>query len=297
MKVYDLTEQAQAARKHFDKLLEEKINNIQRLTGVERERLIKINPIDFTEPSKNVFLRGHNYKKIEDFVRQNKTPETFLISPNDEDVETANKICYKTGQTTRKLRAHKCQLLPISNLAAQRFFVKNHRQSVPCLTHAAINYALVYEGEVVSVMTYDLTGGGERGLAKADKYELMRLSIKHGTQINGGASKLQQKCEECILHQEGVSNEIFSYSNATVNEGNVYQQLGFTKSSILGGQAWVVERDFSLFRLLDVCSHHGGKGARNADLAKRGALKVHITANRTWIKKLEKPEEKQTATN
>ena len=286
-KIYDLTDQAKAAWEHFDKLLDEKIQHIHELTGVEKERLIKLNPAEFIEKMKNLVIRGYTYKDLGEWVAKTKTPDTFLISPIDEDIETANQISYKTGQTERKIRAHKCQLVPIPNLAARFFFIKNHRQSVPNLTTNAINYALVYEGEIVAVMSYDLTGGAVRGLQKADKYELLRLSIKHGTQINGGASKLEKKCEECIRHQ-GCTG-IFSYSNATINEGNVYKQLGFETSAIIRGQAWVIERDFSLVRLVTCCAN--GKGAKQSDLLRRGAFNVHLTANRTWIKDISLPEE------
>ena len=286
MKIYNLTEQVQKAWQHFDQLLEQKIEHIHELTGVEKERLIKLNPMEFVEKAKQLQIDGYRYQDLGSWVANHKTPETFLISPIDEDVETANQIAYKTGQTERKLRAHKCQLLPIPNAAARRFFVKNHRQSVPNLTNNAINMALVYEGEIVAVMSYDLTGGAVRGLQKANKYELLRLSIKHGTQINGGASKLEKRCEECIRHQG--CNEIFSYSNATINEGNVYQQLGFSKSEIIRGQAWVVERNFDLVRLVTCCAN--GKGAKQSDLVRRGAVNVHITANRTWIKNIALPE-------
>lgn len=282
MKTYDLTDQVHAAWTHFDKLLEAKIDHIHELTGIEKERLIKLNPMDFVEKSEGLFISDYNYQGVGEWVAKTKTPDTFLIAPIDEDIETANQICYKTGQTERKLRAHKCELLPISSLAAKRFFVKNHRQSIPNLSNNAVSYGLVYNGEIVAVMTYDLTGGAVRGLQKADKYELLRLSIKHGTQINGGASKLQQQCEECIRHWG--CNEIFSYSNATINEGNVYRQLGFSQSAITQGQAWVVEKDFSLGRLVTCCAN--GKGARNSDLYRRGAVKVHITANRLWVKNI-----------
>jgi hypothetical protein len=137
-------------------------------------------------------------------------------------------------------------------------------------------------------MTYDLTRGAVRGLQNYDKYELMRLSIKYGTVVNGGASKLEMQCEEAIRHQGGT--QIFSYSNATVNEGNVYRQLGFTQSAIQSGQAWVVERDLRLRRLLACGSHGDNTGCKNSDLIKRGAVKVHITANRTWIKDISLPE-------
>ena len=291
MKTYDLTDQVRRAWEHFDKLLDVKIQHIHELTGVEKERLVKLNPAEFIrDKHDNVIIEGYHYQKLGDWVARTKTPDNFLISPMDEEVETSNQICYKTGQTERKLRAHKCQVLPIPNMVARRFFIKNHRQSLPNLTTNAINYALVYEGEIVAVMSYDLTGGAVRGLQKADKYELLRLSIKHGTQINGGASKLQKQCEEAIRHQG--CTEIFSYSNATINEGNVYKQLGFTQSAIESGQAWVVERDFKLIRLANCCERHSnGQGARNIDLNRRGAFKVYITANRTWIKNIEIKEE------
>lgn len=286
MKTYDITEQVQRAWQHFDNILTEKIDHIHELTGVPKERLIKINPIDFIEKMDGQIINGYQFQDIGTWVSKVKTPETFLICPIDEDVETANQICYKTGQTERKIRAHKCEVVPIPNLAARFFFIKNHRQSVPNLTANAINYALVYQGEVVAVMTYDLTGGAVRGLQKADKYELMRLSIKHGTQVNGGASKLQKKCEEAIRHQG--CTEIYSYSNATVNEGNVYKQLGFEPSRILGGQAWVVERDFNLVRL---ATYRHTKSGLQKDIFRIGGVKVHVTANRTWIKNIEVKEE------
>ena len=286
MKTYDLTEQVQKAWQHFDQLLEQKIEHIHELTGVEKERLIKLNPMEFVEKAKQLQIDGYQYQDLGSWVARHKTPETFLISPVDEDVETANQIAYKTGQTERKLRAHKCQLLPIPNAAARRFFVKNHRQSIPNLTNNAINMALVYEGEIVAVMSYDLTGGAVRGLQKANKYELLRLSIKHGTQINGGASKLEKRCEECIRHQG--CNEIYSYSNATINEGNVYQQLGFSKSEILAGAAWAVERNFNIVRL---ATYRHTKSAKDCDLLRVGCVKTHVTANRTWIKNIALPEE------
>lgn len=284
----DYTDIVHEAWTHFDHVLEAKIQHIHELTGVEKERLIKINPLDFIESMPDMFIRDYQYQDLGEWIAKVKTPETFCISPIDEDVETANQIAYKTGQTTRKLRAHKCELQPITKLAAKRFFVKNHRQSIQTLSDNSVSYALVLNGEVVAVMTYDYTQGAVRGLAKADKFELLRLSIKHGTQINGGASKLQKQCEEAIRHWG--CNEIFSYSNATINEGNVYKQLGFTQSAIESGQAWVVERDFSLVRLVLCCEVRGSAGAKNSDLLKRRAVKVHVTANRTWVKDISLPQ-------
>lgn len=282
MKVYDQTEIVQKAWLHFDKVLDEKIEHIHELTGVPKEHLLKINPMDFVQKMVGQYIKGYHYQHIAEWIAKNKTPETFCISPLDEDVETANQICYKTGQTERKLRAHKCEVVPISSLAARRFFVKNHRQSIPTLSEKAVNFALVYQGEVVAVMCYDLTKSAVRGLKMSDQYELLRLSIKHGTQINGGASKLQQRCEEAI---RGLGcTKIFSYSNATINEGNVYRQLGFEQSEIEDGHVWSVEPDFQIVRLVNCCVSRGYIGAKNIDLMERGAVKVIISANRKWTK-------------
>lgn len=281
MREYDLTEQVQKAWRYFDKLLDEKLDRIAKLSGVERDRLKKINPAEFVEKSSVLVIRNYKYQNIGEWIEENKTPDTFCISPIDEDVETANQISYKSGNTERKIRAHKCQLYPIPSLVARRFFVKNHRQSVPNITKEGISFGLIYDGELVAVMTYDLTNGGVRGNSKAEMYELLRLSLKHGAKINGGASKLQKKCEEALLHY-GCS-EIFSYSNATINEGGVYKQLGFEPSKIVPGQAWVVEPNMTLQRLI---RRSDRQRARLEDIYQDGAFKTHIVANRTWIKKI-----------
>lgn len=268
------------AREYWDAVLEEKCNLIAQAAGVERDRLVKVNPVDFVERMSECYIPGYKYRSIADFVRETKTPDTFLIGPIDEVEETAAQINYKAVGVDRKVRAHNCQVVPIPQAAALAFFVKNHRQSPPQMRETCICYALVLKGEIVAVMTYDLTAGATRGHGKAAKYELVRLSIKKGTQVNGGASKLQAACEEAVLHF-GCS-EIFSYSNATINEGGVYKQLGFTQGKIDPGAAYVLARDFSLKRL----SGYIEVGAKNVDLIKRGEVKVLFYANRVWEKRL-----------
>ena len=110
MKTYDLTDQVRRAWEHFDKLLDAKIQHIHELTGIEKERLIKLNPMDFVEKSEGLLIRNYNYQGVGEWVAKTKTPDTFLIAPIDEEIETANQIAYKTGTTERKIRAHKCQV-------------------------------------------------------------------------------------------------------------------------------------------------------------------------------------------
>ena len=126
-KIYDLTDQVHAAWRHFDKVLDAKIEHIHELTGVDKERLIKLNPVDFIEKIEQQKISDYEYQDIGVWVANHKTPENFLISPIDEDIETANQIAYKTGQAERRIRAHKCEILPIPNVVARFFFIKNHR--------------------------------------------------------------------------------------------------------------------------------------------------------------------------
>lgn len=275
----DLQAYIEGARLHFDKLLDDKIDRIVELTGLDRERFVKINPMDFIETISGMV---QSTGKIADFIREHKTPETYLISPLDAEEETANQICYKTYQVEQRLRAHKCEIKPIPREVAAAFYVRNHRQSAVVISAESVSFALVYGGEIVSVMTYDLTDSAVRGKSKADKYELLRLAIRKGTQVNGGASKLQQACEHALLSIG--CEDIFSYSNATINEGGVYGNLGFEKGKIDPGRAYVVMPDYSLIGLAAFSSKYGSGG--NDTLRRYGLCKVYIGGNRIWTKHL-----------
>lgn len=273
----DLQKYITDARSHFDKLLDEKIDALVERTQIERERFIKINPMDFVETISGLVERNGNIAK---YIEQYKTPDTFLISPLDAVEETANQICYKTHQECVKIRAHKCSVVPIPAQVAQAFYVKNHRQSAVSISGQSVSFALLYGNEIVSVMTYDLTTSAVRGQSKKGKYELLRLAIKAGTQVNGGASKLQRACESALL---GLGyDEIFSYSNATINEGGVYANLGFQRGKIDPGRAYVVMPDFSLIGLAAFSSKFGSGG--NATMRRYALVKVYIGGNRIWTK-------------
>ena len=45
--MYDLTARVEEAHECYDRLLDDHLDKIAKLSGVDRERLIKINPADF----------------------------------------------------------------------------------------------------------------------------------------------------------------------------------------------------------------------------------------------------------
>ena len=175
----------------------------------------------------------------------------------------------------RTIRASKCKVVPVPVPMAQDFFIRNHRQTAPLVTTQAVMLGLDYRGELVAVMMYDRSAGAVRG-AKGD-FELMRLSISKNTQVHGGASKLQKACEEAL--REKGETRIFSYSNATINNGKVYEALGFHAGKIDEGQPHVILRNNALVRLINLYPK-----TTNGELAIRGWTKTFIGGNKMWTK-------------
>lgn len=282
--VYDITDRVHELWDYYDKLLDERLAIISEKAEVPRESLIKLNPADFIERSQFQKITGYQYQKVQDFIKANKRDDTFLISPLDAIEETAAQISYKSGtHIERTIRASKCHILPIPKEFGLDFFIKNHRQTPPNWRNTAVALGLEYQNEIVAVMMYDISAGGIRG-AKTN-YELVRLSICKDTMVHGGASKLQKACEEVMAQMECY--EIYSYSNATINNGAVYKNLGFTGTDVEGGQPFVMMEDNSIERLISLYPE-----STDEKLAYRGRIKTHIGGNKTWWKKIPPKEEK-----
>lgn len=275
---FDMTARVREAWEYYDSVLDERIAKISEISGIPKEQIKKINPAEFIEKSKFQRINGYNYQNIREWIEKNKTDETFLVSPLDAIEETAAQISYKSGTELRRtIRASKCQVLPVPDDLALDFFIRNHRQTAPNISKKSVCYGLVFHDELVAVMLYDISNGAIRGAKK--EYELVRLSISKGARIHGGASKLQGACEE-TLRQIGAT-KIYSYSNATINTGAVYKQLGFDGSRIEGGQPFVIKKNNQLIRL--ICLY---PNSTDEALALRGQLKTHLGGNRMWIKNI-----------
>lgn len=281
--IYDMTERVQELWDYYDKVLDERLDAIAERAQVDKSCLIKLNPAEFIEKNQNQTIKGYKYQKIKNWIAKTKNDGVFLISPLDAIEETAEQIGYKTEQTTtRKIRASKCEIVPVPKDVALDFFVRNHRQSLPNYRSSAVALGLTFKDELVTVMMYDTANGAVRGDKKG--YELVRLAIARNTQVHGGASKLQKACED-VLRQMNVT-EIFSYSNATINNGGVYEKLGFKGGGIDEGQPFVIDRDNSIIRLVSLHPY-----STDEQLALRGRLKTHIGGNKMWVKDISKAGE------
>ena len=277
--VYDVSDRVKEAHDYYDKILEERIKQISEISGVPFEQFIKINPAEFCEKNKYQIINNYEYKNIKRWIEENKKDDqTFLISPLDAIEETAAQVSYKAGtEIKRTLRASKCECVPVPVELAQEFFIRNHRQSAPLVRNTAVCFGLLYKSELVAVMLYDISNSAVRGNKK--EYELVRLSISRGTRIHGGASKLQKACEETL--REMGETKIFSYSNATINSGAVYRNLGFESKKIDGGQPFVILKNNKLERLINLYPE-----STDRKLAQHGWVKTHLGGNKIWVKNI-----------
>lgn len=276
--MYDMTDRVAEIWDYYDKILDDRLERIANLSGVDRDALIKINPADYIEKSRYQTIRGYKFKEITDFINENKTDSTFLISPMDAIEETAEQIGYKTRETVkRKIRASKCEVYPLSRELTADFCRRNHRQTIPNISKIAVSLGLVYDNELIAIMEYDMQTGAVRG-AKTG-YELVRLAICRETQVHGGASKLQKACED-VLRKMGIDT-IYSYSNATINTGSVYEKLGFTKGKVTEGQPFVIMNNNDLVRLITLHPYSTDK-----ELSKRGQFRTHVGGNIMWVKEI-----------
>lgn len=283
--MYDMTDRVAEVWEYYDKLLDERLQQIADLTGVDRARLIKINPAEFIEKTKYQTIRGYEYRKVKDFIAETKTDDVFLISPLDAIEETAEQIGYKARETvSRKIRASKCEVYPVPKETALDFCIRNHRQNAPKISRAAVYLGLVYNNELVAIMGYDRQEGAVRGAKK--EYELVRLAISRETQVHGGASKLQKACED-VLRKMGIDT-IYSYSNATINTGSVYAKLGFQRGKLDSGQPFVILKNNYLERLINLNPYSTDK-----ILAQRGQLKTHVGGNLMWTKSIAKEDDRE----
>ena len=129
-------------------------------------------------------------------------------------------ILNKLGKTPNKIFARKTEIKEINdNKIIRDFLNKNHIQG---FIGSKIKLGLFYNDELVSLMTF---GELRKSLGQSDKkgsYELLRFCNKLNTSVVGGASKLFK-----YFINNFEFNEITSYADRSISNGNLYVSLGF----------------------------------------------------------------------
>lgn len=108
--------------------------------------------------------------------------------------------------------ARKCTIKEICPDDSSLFENQNHLQGYRV---SSIRYALYYDDEIVSEMTFSKS-------AKKEEYELVRFCNKKYISVVGGASKLLKHFEKTIKPRS-----IVTYANRRYSNGALYDVLGF----------------------------------------------------------------------
>jgi hypothetical protein len=120
---------------------------------------------------------------------------------------------------SNKLYARKCLIKEIPYKEAKEFLNKNHIQGAVASKY---NISLMYNGEIVSLMTF---GNLRKNLGYTNKegsFELLRFCNKLNISVIGGASKLFK-----YFIEKYNPFEIISYADRRWSQGNLYEKLGF----------------------------------------------------------------------
>lgn len=118
------------------------------------------------------------------------------------------------GLNERKIYARKCAVVELPTKEKDGFLEANHLQGAD---KASVKLGLVYDGEVVSVMTFC-----KPRFNKKYEWELSRFCSKTGCTVVGGASKLFGRFCETQNPQS-----IITYSDKSHTTGGLYRVLGF----------------------------------------------------------------------
>jgi hypothetical protein len=143
-------------------------------------------------------------------------------------------ILSKIGKIPEMIFARKCEVREVTdNRIVKSFLEKNHLQG---FVGSKYKIGLFHEEELVSLMTF---GSPRKVLNQKNKsgvYELLRFCCKTNTSVIGGPNRMLK-----FFIRNFNPSEIFSYSDSSRSDGDVYQKMGFSLShSSIPNYSWVV---------------------------------------------------------
>jgi very-short-patch-repair endonuclease len=129
-----------------------------------------------------------------------------------------------------RIYARNCEIREVDTITTNKFLFENHIQGIVITKY---KYGLYFENNLVSLMT--LSKGRKFLGGKEDEYELTRFVNKINTTVIGGADRLFKHFIKNIN-----PSKIISYSDIRYFNGNMYEKLGFKKTSVTLPNYWYV---------------------------------------------------------
>jgi hypothetical protein len=137
------------------------------------------------------------------------------------------------GLNETKIYARKTEIREVDYKTSSIFLEKNHIQGN---SQASIRLGLFYNDELVSLMTFGKKRMILKSKSKLNQYELLRFCNNQNISVIGGASK---------LFKHFINNfnpeEIVSYANLDISNGNLYKTLGFENIQSASINYWWVK--------------------------------------------------------
>lgn len=127
-----------------------------------------------------------------------------------------------------KIYARKCNVISITSQESNAFLNTYHIQGED---KSRIKLGLLYNEELIAVMTFSIGRNMMGTLREENSYELSRYASKNN--VVGGASKL---LHHFIKHYKPL--KIISYADRRWSEGNLYNKLGFTQMKYSAPSYW-----------------------------------------------------------
>lgn len=124
-------------------------------------------------------------------------------------------LSLRLGKVEKKIPARKCKIIELNVSESKKFLDSNHLQGDS--TQANYRYGLMYENELVSLMTFS-----KPRFNKNHDYELCRFSNKKNTIVNGAFAKLFNHFIKKVTF-----NTVISYCDVAHFSGKIYKNNGF----------------------------------------------------------------------
>lgn len=179
-----------------------------------------------------------------------------------------NRLKSILGKNSERIAARKCEVREVPEEDRKAFMDANHIQGAGL--PATVCLGLYLNGELVSCMAF------RRSKSKKYDWELSRFCSKHGTEVQGGASKLFSHFAESHLKP---GQKVVSFSDLTKATGAIYPKLGFECVSVGPPNYWWVN-----LSTYDVRSRYQEQAAGEAErMHSLGYSRVCDCGTKTWV--------------
>jgi len=185
-----------------------------------------------------------------------------------------------------KIYARKCTIININPQTSKKFLNENHIQGN---VNSKIKLGLIYNNELVSIMTF---GNLRKSLGSKnvnDGYEMLRFCNKLNTQVIGGASKL---LKHFIKTYE--PKFIISYADRRYSNGELYRKLGFDFVKYTKPNYWyfkpheyILHHRFKFRKDVLIKEGFDSQKTEHQIMSERGYYRIYDSGNMKFILKLQ----------